>query len=192
MPFRAPSIEIWYSVPQAPRGGQMAATVGRQAARGTLGHLQPLGPCQPCVPCRRRLCTRLKASPVEKDGAGANIDSWRRSSARWLDRYTRWSRSSTSWTARIARGGCSVAGGPGRTLSLSCQQHLTLPAVARATAGHFVQCGWLLGRGVCVRCSCIGKDVGARRSFEPRDRARRSRDSDTRRRGCTADCVRVT
>jgi hypothetical protein len=77
-------------------------------------------------------------------------------------------------------------------LSLSCQQHLTLPAVARATAGRFVQCGWLLGRGVCVRCSCIGKDVGARRSFEPRDRARRSRDSDTRRRGCTADCVRVT
>ena len=26
----------------------------------------------------------------------------------------------------------------------------TLPAVARATAGRFVRCEWLVGRGVCV------------------------------------------
>ena len=47
---------------------------------------------------------------------------------------------------KAAAGALSLAGAP----SLSCQQHLTLPAVARATAGRFVRCEWLLGRGVCV------------------------------------------
>ena len=59
-------------------------------------------------------CSRRR--PVEKDGVGANLDSWRRSSTRRLDRRTRWSGCSTSWTAGISRGGCCVAGG--RTLSL--------------------------------------------------------------------------
>ena len=58
-------------------------------------------------------CSR--PSPVEKDVASANVDSWRRRSAKRLDRLTRWLRCSTSWRPRIAGGGCSVPGG--RTLS---------------------------------------------------------------------------
>ena len=52
----------------------------------------PLRHPQPCVPCGRRLSAQLKASPVEKDAGGTIFASWRRSSARLLDRRTRWSR----------------------------------------------------------------------------------------------------
>ena len=40
---------------------------------------QPLRHRVPCVPCRRWLSTLLKANPVENDGAGTLLGSWRRS-----------------------------------------------------------------------------------------------------------------
>ena len=47
----------------------------------------------PAGPCSREYGrTQLKASPVEKDAGGTIFASWRRSSARWLDRLTRWLR----------------------------------------------------------------------------------------------------
>ena len=124
---------------------------------------QPLRHPQPCVPCGRRPSAQPKASPVEKDAGGTIFASWRMRSASWLDRRTRWLRCSTSWATRIARGGCSVPGG--RTQGAPSCQHLA-PAVARATAGRFVRCEWLVGRvvrvpkspasGFCVSCSPHG------------------------------------
>ena len=74
--------EVWNLGPQAPRQRRLEGNQGRYAGcvrRACMSTPQPLRHRVPCVPCRRWLSTLLKANPVENDGAGPLLGSWRRS-----------------------------------------------------------------------------------------------------------------
>ena len=111
---------------------------------------QPLRRPQPCVPCGRRLSTLLKAKSG-REGRG-----W--CQLRQLEEYLCQRARSTNQVAEVFHiVGCEDSR---RRVLCPWRAHplaSTLPAVARATAGRFMRCEWLVGRCVCaLRYSSCG------------------------------------
>ena len=142
-PSAGPELRSGTRHPRPPEaaGGRSGWIRGLPEARWSTLH--PLRHCQPCVPCRRRLSKLLKA----KSG---------REGRRWhplcqleekIDQVAR-SIDQVAEVFHFVEGEDS----PRRVLCPWRVHPLasTLPAVARATAGHFVRCEWLVGRGVGV------------------------------------------
>ena len=104
---------------------------------------QPLCHCQPCVPCRRRLSTQLKAKSG-REGRG-----W--CQLRQLEEELCQTARSTNQVAEVFH----LIDGEDSRRRMLCPWRAhplasTLPAVARATAGRFMRCEWLVGRVACV------------------------------------------
>jgi hypothetical protein len=157
-PSEGPELRSSTRNPRPPEvaGGRPGWVSGLPEARWSMH--QPLCHPQPCVPCGRRLSTLLKA----KSG---------REGRRWhplcqleekLDQVAR-SIDQVAEVFHFVEGEDS----PRRVL---CPWRVhppasTLPAVARATAGRFGRCEWLVGRDVdvprgpasscCVSCSPV-------------------------------------
>ena len=116
---------------------------------------QPLCHPQPCAPCGRRLSTLLKA----KSG---------REGRRWHHLCQLEQRLSqlVRPTDQVVEVFHLIDGEDSRRRVL-CPWRAhplasTLPAVARATAGRFMRCEWLVGRVACVlrdpsSCLCVGR-----------------------------------
>ena len=153
-PSEGPDLRSGTRHPRPPEaaGGQPGWVTARPEARWIMHH--PLRHPQPCVPCGRRLSPLLKA----KSG---------REGRRWhplcqleekLDPASR----SVDQVVEVFH----FVGGEDSRRRVLCPWRAhplasTLPAVARATAGRFMRCEWLVGRVACVlRGSSSGLCVG--------------------------------
>ena len=115
---------------------------------------QPLCHCQPCVPCRRRLSTLLKAMSGREGRRWHHFCQLEEN----LSQFVR----PTDQVVEVFH----LIDGEDSRRRVLCPWRAhplasTLPAVARATAGRFMRCEWLVGRVACVlRGSSSGLCVG--------------------------------
>ena len=107
---------------------------------------QPLCHPQPCAPCGRRLCTQLKAKSGREGRGWCQL----RQLEEELCQFVR----PTDQVVEVFH----LIGGEDSRRRLLCPWRAhplasTLPAVARATAGRFMRCEYLIGRVVDVQKS---------------------------------------
>ena len=115
---------------------------------------QPLCHPQPCVPCGRRIAPLLKAKSGREGRGWCQLRQLEEELCP-LDRPT-------DQVVEVIH----IVGGEDSRRRVLCPWRAhplasTLPAVARATAGRFMRCEWLVGRVACVlRGSSSGLCVG--------------------------------
>ena len=141
-----------HPIPPEAAGGRPGWVTGVAEARWITP--QPLCHPQPCAPCGRRLCTQLKAK------SGREVRRWHHfcQLEEKLSQFVR----PTDQVVEVFH----LIDGEDSRRRVLCPWRAhplasTLPAVARATAGRFMRCEWLVGRVACVlRGSSSGLCVG--------------------------------
>ena len=142
-PSEGPDLRSGTRHPRPPEaaGGRPGWVKGVAEARWITP--EPICHCQPCAPCGRRL------SPLLKAKSGREGRGW--CQLRQLEEELCQTARSTNQVAEVFH----LIDGEDSRRRMLCPWRAhplasTLPAVARATAGRFMRCEWLVGRVACV------------------------------------------
>jgi len=153
-PSSGPDLRSGTRHPRSPEaaGGQPGWVTALREARWSTHH--PLRHPQPCAPCGRRRSPLLKAKSGREGRGWCQL----RQLEEELCQFVR----PTDQVVEVFH----LMGGEDSRRRMLCPWRAhplasTLPAVARATAGRFMRCEWLVGRVACVlRGSSSGLCVG--------------------------------